>query len=70
MKRCKTCRWWSDDEQWWTPVGCFECLHPKITEPFGYEGDANCLVYAYDEGGGFASGPEFGCVHWEARTET
>mgnify|MGYP001611991145 FL=1 len=65
METCKTC-------QLWRPVvGEFYnkeasnggiCKSGKITEEIGgYAPDR--LVYPYDEGGYFWTGPDFGCVH-------
>ena len=71
MNTCKTCRWWVKAAHWTEPDGYAECTHPKICEPWGYERDnptaTDCLVYDYDEGGGFSTGPDFGCVHHAPR---
>ena len=29
--------------------------------------NADRMVYEFNEGGGFYSGPKFGCVHWAAK---
>jgi hypothetical protein len=41
------------------------CRSEKLTENWGQEHGADMLLYEYDEGGGFWTGPDFGCVHHE-----
>lgn len=38
------------------------CTSKKFVEDCDYALDM--LVYSYDEGGKFWTGPKFGCVHW------
>lgn len=57
MEKCKTCKWREDGS----------CQHDKIREFDGTEELDDELIYAYDESGYFMVGPEFGCVHHEAR---
>ena len=66
MLTCKTCLFWSKDvtkADWKISGGI--CTSEKLTEDFGYEADN--LVYSYNEGGSFWTGPEFGCVHHKTR---
>jgi hypothetical protein len=58
--RCKTCKWWKPA----VVVGTY-CECPKIREDWGGECGDDELVYDYSEGGGFQTGPNFGCVHHE-----
>jgi hypothetical protein len=64
VARCRTCRWWAADEPGCDP-NCL-CEHPKLCNPRTDQG-SDALNYEYDEGGGFFTGPDFGCVHWEGR---
>jgi len=73
VNRCKTCKHWDRSPPWLTDRstgGCYPgrevggfCRSPHI-----YEGECDAfqpdaLVYSYNEGGAFWTGPEFGCVH-------
>lgn len=66
--RCKTCKHWRH----WSDVASEQpgryCLNAdKIMESYSREGrPVDALVYDYSEGGGFWTGPDFGCVHHEA----
>jgi hypothetical protein len=63
MEHCKTCKNWkrfsTEDEDGG------ECKSEKLTEPAGHDDETDMLVYSYDEGGVFWTGPDFGCVHHE-----
>jgi hypothetical protein len=65
MKTCKTCRFWHRRLAQSVDVVMI-CVHPKLTEP-GFcdhrSTDTDLLIYSYDEGGYFETGPDFGCVH-------
>jgi len=61
--RCATCKSWRRVRSVREDAGG-ECLNEKLREKWGdasHEPDA--LVYSYSEGGGFWTGPDFGCVH-------
>lgn len=68
MKKCETCKHWTQEYRLDTfdprRTGRY-CSHGKLHEARNYEPDA--LVYDYDEGGGFWTGPQFGCVHHTER---
>ena len=73
MDRCKTCKHWAPcasdprftyDENDKKAGGI--CGSDKIAEEscYNWQGHgADMLVYSYDEGGEFWTGPDFGCVH-------
>ena len=70
MKYCETCGLWkkaevlsdaSDDKK----AGGY-CHSEKIMEDEN-EFEPDTLVYDYNEGGGFWTGPKFGCVHHKER---
>lgn len=66
MQTCKTCIFWTKDitkSNWRISGGI--CTSKKLTEDSDYAADS--LVYSYDEGGSFWTGPEFGCVHHKER---
>ena len=72
MDRCKTCEHWApcssdtsfanrkNDEK----AGGI-CRSDKITEDHWGRHGSDWLVYPYQEGGYFWTGPDFGCVHHE-----
>ena len=73
MNTCKTCRYWEHESDA-PPLririreqagGTCRCA--KLTEDKGRYG-ADMLVYAYNEGGWFWTGPNFGCVHHKKGT--
>lgn len=76
-KFCKTCKSWTPFNEKYPGHGYMKedpvcdggiCESDKLTEPTEQNAHmANTLTYAYDEGGSFWTGPEFGCVHWEER---
>ena len=62
--RCRDCRWWQPDKLKCTSDKFFYVggiIRSKITD--------DSLTYADFEGysAHFTTGPDFGCVHWEAR---
>lgn len=68
--RCKTCKWW---DVWARskPAGRSpmspergKCGHPKVGNGNGDNSDGAMDSEAY---GGIDTGPDFGCVHWEAK---
>jgi hypothetical protein len=72
MNRCKTCRWWDQSSGRLSPSGSTgrggDCSNEgKLHENYVVQAEDDHLVYSYNEGGGFWTGPEFGCVHHEAR---
>ena len=67
MNTCKTCVHHQIDDSR-IQVGGARCVHPKLTEAGddqSYTPDS--LTYDYDEGGGFWTGDEFGCIHHEEK---
>ena len=64
--RCRSCSFWkSPSETSRAPEGFGDCSCPKYK--MGYrvdEADSDGVVVEGDEGWGFVTGPEFGCVHW------
>ena len=72
--RCKTCAKWEHDAEFYTlrhdgrvKIAGGICISEKLTEDYsdGQERGCDELVYPYNEGGHFWTGPEFGCVHHE-----
>ena len=69
MERCKTCAYWKQNlgSVLTNGVRGGGCSNEKLREAWGGGGyEADALVYSYDEGGSFWTGPEFGCVHHKA----
>ena len=70
---CRNCRWWSPNVAGKKAPDniAFACKNPKLAMPhydIGYENN-NCAGVDDIEAGRvtfFVTGPEFGCVHWEA----
>jgi hypothetical protein len=72
---CKTCRHWDTKHSYSVPdaLGFHDCNCPKIV----YSDDcpdkpsfpSDMAVYTDYEGyaAGFTTGPDFGCIHWEAK---
>ncbi len=62
--KCKDCRRWHPR----STMRCGECSSPKML--YGYDvvfpGPDEVLI-ENDEGWGMLTGPEFGCVHFEAK---
>jgi len=47
------------------------CENKHVREQYGkreVEDDSADLIYSYDEGGSFWVGPNFGCVHFDPKT--
>jgi hypothetical protein len=42
------------------------CQSEKLNEDWGQSYGADMLIYEFGEGGGFWTGPDFGCVHHQA----
>lgn len=68
MNTCKTCRYWGE--------GFYRdddadriCDHPKHGEcvDSNHKGATDLLIYPYSEGASFITGPNFGCIHHEAK---
>jgi hypothetical protein len=64
--KCATCRHWSRDNLLRDQEHGGRCQSGKLSEDYFIltKRPADALVYDYQEGGGFWTGPEFGCVHW------
>jgi hypothetical protein len=61
MSHCETCRWWEKYDH--NEFG--ECQHPKLHDNiWGELGDDEAQAYDH---GSIATGPRFGCVHWEGK---
>ena len=67
MNTCKDCKWWQD----WRPKNtCGECVHSHTTKdwPMCDQVQENGEDDADGDGPyGLLTGPDFGCVHWEAK---
>lgn len=65
---CKDCAFRAVETESSEKVLVGECQNPNLVEEFGDKGaQSEMLIYSYGEGGGFWVGPNFGCVHFEAR---
>jgi hypothetical protein len=72
-KICKTCKYWGTGDRSTEPprgpANLKYCNSEKLDEN-GYQKASDItddmLLYDYTEGGGFGTGPDFGCVHWAA----
>lgn len=64
-KTCKTCMFWSGEALFGNPDRFTqrECTHDKLREYYFADAADDDLVYPYQEGGSFYTGPNFGCVH-------
>lgn len=73
--RCKNCKWWDSENSSLRNNDTFACTNPKlgeycdVRERLGadYESASDTLEYEYNEGGSIFTGPDFGCVHFEAK---
>jgi hypothetical protein len=73
MSDCKTCKHWTPYSAKYPDRAHREdkqaggiCGNDKLTENYGHHG-ADMLVYSYNEGGEFWTGPDFSCVHHEQK---
>lgn len=73
MNICQTCRWWEDAEEG-EFAGSYPifkvCTNPKLNLVYQAQVGSRdgAGASASDEDGlGFWTGPEFGCIHHEAR---
>ena len=68
--RCKDCRYWQITDRHWTKVEKNTCRAPAMLFGYGFEPhevpDDGVLIED-DEGWGWLTGPDFGCVHWESK---
>lgn len=66
-QRCKTCKWW-DSENVLIVTQHGSCTNPKSgseeSDGAGYETQCGSYPSMYSP---FTCGPDFGCVHWEAK---
>lgn len=74
MNTCKTCKWWGPSyvsEYRHTPESGFgHCDSPKILEGYGHDpktSPQDAAIIENDEGWGWATGPDFGCIHHEEK---
>lgn len=71
MERCRTCRHWDKENKslYFSNENLGTCKVGKLLESGDWSlagKPLDAVVYSYDESGAFATGPDFGCVHWEA----
>jgi len=69
MNTCKTCKFWTDNP-WGHPVPRGSCLSPKFLYGYNIALDKIApdeVLVENDEGWGFVTGPDFGCVHHEEK---
>ena len=66
-KLCENCKWWEDHSHSTIYHDFKMCGNGKLREEWREEGEEDCLLYSYTEGGCFYPGPKFGCIHWEAK---
>lgn len=66
MNKCKTCRYWADIDA--AMRGCLrvEDFHDQEKPDLFAVGEA-CDRYGDPEYPCVITGPDFGCVHWEAK---
>lgn len=71
MNTCKTCAHWGEIDAYdWNElrkIGGY-CNSEKLRETSEDAYDSDALVYSYDEGGRFWTGPDFGCIHHKSKT--
>lgn len=63
-RRCRTCKYWTPpgNPEW--KLG--QCQHPKLNLSVGDKAQEDAM-HSWDE---TLVGPDFGCVHWEAKEQT
>ena len=61
--RCRDCRWHDFEEHRLDG----HCSHEKMISDYHRKTPIDGIRTEDDEGWGFYVGPDFGCVHWEAR---
>jgi len=67
METCKSCRHWRPGHHGdWIRKGAGACNNPGIHDQDWKLGDAE-MAYGCDEGCGFFTGPDFGCVLWDPK---
>lgn len=63
--KCKDCKYRKE----WEIFGALKmiCMSDKLQEEFGQDDSArdDMLIYAYQEGGYFEVGANFGCIHFD-----
>jgi hypothetical protein len=78
MPKCADCRWWQREQthEGQPPPydtvarGLRECQSPHVLRGYGWNATDVPLDGALvedDEGWGIVTGPNFGCVQWEAK---
>lgn len=64
MNTCKDCRWWKDQR---VDIGDWRaCTFPHARWPAAH---GVSTLYASTDDAPVVTGPDFGCVNWEAREE-
>lgn len=77
MNTCKDCKHWAGSWRYCNSKQesrprCGSCSCPKLRQGYEYgfeEGGCapdECAIET-DEGWGIETGPDFGCIHWEAK---
>ena len=62
--RCKTCCWYA------TGLSHHQCTCPKMVYGYGIgEADKDGVNVEDDEGWGMVPGPDFGCIHYEEKSD-
>lgn len=63
MNTCDKCQWWNEAESYnW---GHHKCKNPKLDD---YKSGDGAQPEALDDTGiHFATGPKFGCIHWQLK---
>jgi len=68
LKRCSGCKWWNRESRYWRkgPPELHRCNKIESTESEDWPEDLAFTTPADGCEVEFWTGPEFGCVHWEA----
>ena len=69
---CQTCKWWNQPKEFKDEVDQFpggdghkSCEHPKVSGG-SYSDEARKSIDALNTYESVGTGPDFGCIHWEA----
>jgi len=64
---CKDCKWWVEDGFWKSTIGFKNCTHKKLDTDADGSKDGAYIFTTDPTDERFITGPDFGCIHWEAR---
>lgn len=71
MNTCSTCKWWRESYRHETKKSTFKgCDCPKLKQGYGNTSEdcaSDEAIIEDDEGWGIQTGPDFGCIHHEAK---